>query len=88
MKSLPPVLTDVVSDGDVGMVEQRGRTSFIEQARPAFRIGLEALGQEFQRHGSSQPDILGQIDLSHPTPAKTLDDPVMLNGCTDHSHFF
>ena len=76
---------DVVGDRDVGRTEQRCGARFVQEPRPALRVGLEVGGQELQRDRSSQPDVFSAVDLAHAAGAEALADAIVLNGRTGQS---
>ncbi len=80
----PVVLADVVGHGDVRGAEHRGGAGLVEQPRTAVGIRLQLRGEELQRHGATEPDVLGEIDLPHSAAAEPLTKLVVLNRCTGH----
>jgi hypothetical protein len=69
-------LSDVVDAADVGMGHLPGDAHLGEQPLAPHGIVCKRLGQEFQRHGLSQFEIVRSIDFPHPTAAKQSDDTV------------
>ncbi len=68
---------------DVCVVEGGGETCFAEKARAGRAVAGKARIEQFQRHAAAQPDILGQINFTHPTRAELLLDEVMTNLVSD-----
>ena len=68
-------------------------TRFRDRCRPrlaieAFapvRIARQLAGQDLERDPALQPGVVGEVDLSHPTFANELNDPVVPEGGPNHA---
>ena len=87
MNVLAVVLADVVDRADVRVVQRRGDARFARGSGRAPRDRPRGRRQELQRDLPAEPDVLGAVDDAHAAAAQPLDDPIMANGCADHSGF-
>jgi len=69
-------LFDLVNVADIGMIESRGGSGFLDEPLPRIGVRGPLVRQEFQGHGALELDILGLVDDAHPAAANFLDDPV------------
>ena len=80
----PVVFADLVDGADARVV-QRGRDAgFAPHAIDGVRMIGEVGGQQLQRDGAMEPDVLGPIHDAHATAAELLGDAVMGNNLTVH----
>src|SRR5262249_25483190 len=73
---LPLDLADVVDAADVRVRDLPCGPDFVEEAAEPRRVPSERLGQEFQSHRLAQLQIVGPVDLPHPSLAENPDDPI------------
>ena len=68
-------LARVVDGDDARVVERRGEPRLAQE--PLAEVGLaERRGEELQRGGASEPNVLGAVDDARPAFADRLDQPV------------
>ena len=66
------VLSTVVDGDDIGMVEHRQRACLALEA-PLEILSLgEGLGQELDRHGAPEPEVLRAVHRAHPAATEFL----------------
>ncbi len=75
-KDVPVLLGDVVDAADVGVGDLPGVPHLAAKAVKRHRVAGHALGQELQRDGLAQLQVIGAIDLTHPATAEQADDAV------------
>jgi hypothetical protein len=78
------VLADVVDGADVRVIERGRRPRLAQQSIGRGAILGQRKRQELERHGSSEPKVLGPVDDPHTTPADLVDDPIVGNRRPDH----
>ncbi len=78
------MLTNVVDDTDVGMVECRCCSGFPLEPLQCLTILGKLLRQELQGHIATQAGILGLVDYAHPTATELFCDFVVGDGLADH----
>ena len=71
-------LADVEDATDVGVRYLPGDPDLVEEPVQAFLVPLEFFGKELERHGLTQFQILGAVNLAHAAAAEQSDDPVAL----------
>ena len=62
-------LVDRVDRHDVGVRELGRRARLTDKALPECRLGRELGGQELQRHGPVERDLVREVDDPHPAAA-------------------
>ena len=72
----PVDLTRLEDRDHVGVIERGGQLRLPEEALPEALVPGQIGGQQLQRHPALQAQILGQIDVAHPTPPEQRLDPV------------
>ena len=78
-RAAPVALLQAVDRGNVGMVQRGQHLRFTPEARHAFGVSSEYLGQGFQRHIAPELGIPGAIDLTHSARVKEGNDLVGAN---------
>ncbi len=63
------MLTNVVDDADVGMIQCRGSSGLSLETLQCLAILGELLRQELQGHIAAQAGVLSLVDHTHPTAA-------------------
>ena len=76
------VLADLVDGADMRMVERRSRPRFAPKSFDRGRVGRHRRGQKLERDLASEPQILGQIDDTHPATAEQRLDSVVVDRVT------
>jgi hypothetical protein len=78
------LVVDFVDGADVGMI-QRGRSFGLAfEAIQGLWVLRYVVRQELERNKSSELQVLGLVNHTHPAPAEFLDDAVMRSGLADH----
>src|SRR4030095_6843019 len=76
---VPVHLADVVDAADAGVGDLPRDLDLVQEARQPARILFDVLGKELERHGLTELEIVGPIDLTHaPFPEKT-ENPVAIS---------
>ena len=83
-EGLAVVISDVVNDADVGMIQCRGGPGFALEAFQGLVIPGQGLGQELHRHLAAQPGVFRPVDHAHSTPTQFFQDLIVGNGLTNH----
>src|SRR5947207_2882916 len=78
------VLSDFVDGADIGMVQRRSSTGFAAEALQSLRVFRDIIGQELERDKTTEGDIFGLVNDTHPATAEFLDDAVVRDGLADH----
>ena len=76
---VPPGLADVDRLDDVGVVELGGRLAFLVEALDELGVLAEPLGQDLDRHGAVEAELLGLVDGGHRPGAELAEDLVARN---------
>ena len=84
MKWPAGVLSDIVNRADVWMIEGRGGAGLALEPFDRTRIPRQFLGEEFQRDGTSQPRVFGQVDDAHAALTQLFQDVIVRDGLADH----
>ena len=84
----PVIGLQAVDRGDGGMVQRRQRAGFAMKAGQALVVLGEVVGQDFQRHLTSEFGVARQIDGSHAAFAEFAEDFVVRESATDHGGAF
>jgi hypothetical protein len=72
-------------DRDDARVVQRGHHLRLAlEAVAAFGIGSQSRRQNLQRNLALQLRVVSGIDLSHPADTQRPENPVVVEGCSDH----
>src|SRR5262249_15490688 len=71
----PVHVDDVVHAAHVRVRDLPGDPHLAEEARVQLVVLLDALGQELERNGLPESEVVGPVDLAHPAPAEQRDDP-------------
>jgi hypothetical protein len=58
-------LADLVDGADIGVVERGGGAGLAQEAGPHVLAFQGLLGEDLQRHGAVEIDVLGPPDLAH-----------------------
>ena len=66
----------LIDRDDVRMVDRRGQLRLVQEAVTERFVHGEAGGQQLQRDAPLEPQILGQVDDAHATPAQQGLDPI------------
>src|SRR5277367_219136 len=74
------VLSDVVDDADVGMIQRAGRASFAAKSVSGLRIPGGFRGQKFQSDEAAQICVLSFVDDTHATAPEFFEDVVVGDG--------
>ena len=80
-------LVDVVDRTDVRVVQRRRRAGFRAKPLHRLRIMRKILGNEFERNGSSEPDVFGAVNHAHAARSELPHHAIMRNCPSDHGHF-
>ena len=76
----------LVNLDNVGVVERRSRSRFLQEAQPFFLTGMPPLAQNLDGHKALQPGVLGLIDFAHAALAELFEDAVRANLATSHAN--
>jgi len=71
-------LADVVDAADVGVSHAQGEPNLVQESPQSSGIAFEFDGQEFERDRLAELEILGAVNLAHPTATEQTDDAVAL----------
>lgn len=77
-------LADRVDDGDVRVLERRGRPCFLQQPFPSTGVVDQVLGKDLERHLPSQVQVPGAVDDAHAAPADFVEDFVVAERPANH----
>ena len=77
-------LVDLVDDGDARVGEGGGCPRLAQEPGVGLLVGLHVVPQRLQGHGAVQPDVLGEVNLTHATAAEPLEDAVAPDRRADH----
>jgi hypothetical protein len=69
-------LADVVDPANVGMGDLERDADLVQEALVAVRVPRQRPGQELQRHGLAQFEVVRAVDLAHPAAPEQADDAV------------
>jgi hypothetical protein len=69
-------LADVVHAADIRVRDLARRADFVVELRQTHRVVAKRDGQELQRHRLAEAEVVGAVDLAHPTLPQQPDDPV------------
>ena len=75
-KTLALGLADVVHAADVGMRDPARDAHFVAEALERRSSSVCGFGQELQRDGLAQPEVVGAIDLAHAAAAQQRDHAI------------
>jgi hypothetical protein len=78
------VLSNLVDDTDVGVVQGGSGARFPAEAFDRFRVMCYVLGQKLQRDKATKLRVLRLIDHAHAPAPELLDDAVVRDGLADH----
>jgi hypothetical protein len=78
------VLVDFVDRADVRVVERGDGLRFARQPPGGLGVTGQLLGQEFERHLSPQPHVLGLVDDAHSPDAQLAGHTVVGDRLSDH----
>jgi hypothetical protein len=73
----PLLLVDLVDGDDIGVIQCRGRARLLPEPVQPLPVGGRILRQDLQRHPAVQPQILGEMNLTHPSGSDSPQDPVV-----------
>ena len=69
-------LADVVHAADVLVGDLARDAHLVVELRETRGIGGDGLGEELQRHGLVEPQVVGAVHLAHPAASKQPDDAI------------
>ncbi len=69
-------LGDVIDLTDVGVGHLAGGLHLGTEALESRRVGCELDGEKLERHRLAELEIVGAVDLAHPSPAEETDDAI------------
>jgi hypothetical protein len=81
------LLIDVVYVNDVGMIQGRGRLSFLDKSSFAFGVSDLLRRKDLQGNRTGEVSIPGLVDHSHPALAQLVEDLVVRDGPPGHRKF-
>jgi len=73
-ETLPAGFPHVVDATDAGVRDLTREPHLVEEARQAVLAALDSRGQELQRNGLAQRQVVGPVHLAHPAAAEQTDD--------------
>jgi hypothetical protein len=69
-----------VDGDDVGVVEGGGRACFLLETLEAFHVAAGSAAKDLDRHGPTEREITGAIDLAHAPRSQLFQDLVAAEG--------
>jgi hypothetical protein len=83
-EGLSVLLTDVVNDADIGMIESGSRPGLALEAGQGLRIAGHFIGKKLESDEAMQACVLSLVHHAHATTAELLENAVVRDSLVDH----
>jgi hypothetical protein len=80
---MPSASSTELQRHDVGVVQRSDRLCFSREPSSTLGVVGQRRRQDFERNFAIERDVVGQIDVAHPTRADLVPDPVVADRVAD-----